>query len=63
MAKVMVVDDARADLTLMESILTSLGHQVITLPGGARLYSIARATEDSFSPNPAWLCTCSARPM
>jgi twitching motility two-component system response regulator PilH len=34
MAKVMVVDDARADLTLIESILTSVGHQVIPLPSG-----------------------------
>lgn len=34
MGKVMVVDDARADLTLIESILTSVGHQVIALPGG-----------------------------
>ena len=34
MGKVMVVDDARADLTLIESILTSVGHQVITLVGG-----------------------------
>ena len=32
--KVMVVDDARADLALIESILTSVGHQVVTLPGG-----------------------------
>ena len=34
MAKVMVVDDARADLTLIESILTSVGHDVVALPGG-----------------------------
>ena len=34
MAKVMVVDDARADLALIESSLTSVGHQVVTLSGG-----------------------------
>ena len=31
MAKVMVVDDAYSDLTLMESILTGAGYQVVSL--------------------------------
>jgi len=37
MAKVMVVDDAYADLVLMESILKSGGHQVVTLMDGDQL--------------------------
>jgi CheY-like chemotaxis protein len=37
MAKVMVVDDAQADLKMMESILQSAGHQVLSYPDGARL--------------------------
>jgi len=37
MAKVMVVDDAYADLVLMESILKSAGHQVVTLLNGEQL--------------------------
>jgi twitching motility two-component system response regulator PilH len=43
MAKVMVVDDARADLTLIESILTSVGHEVIALPGGDAVEERVRA--------------------
>lgn len=34
MAKVMVVDDAAADLKLMESILVAGGHQVVSYPDG-----------------------------
>jgi twitching motility two-component system response regulator PilH len=37
MAKVMVVDDAHADLKLMESILAGAGHQVVSYADGARL--------------------------
>ncbi len=37
MAKVMVVDDAHSDLKLMESILQSAGHQVVSYADGARL--------------------------
>ena len=37
MAKVMVVDDAYSDLMLMESILKSAGHQVVSLIDGEEL--------------------------
>ena len=37
MGKVMVVDDAFADLKMMESILRSAGHQVLTYGDGDRL--------------------------
>jgi len=37
MAKVMVVDDAVSDLKLMESILRSAGHEVVSLSDGDRL--------------------------
>jgi twitching motility two-component system response regulator PilH len=37
MAKVMVVDDAYSDLVLMESILKSAGHQVVSLIDGEEL--------------------------
>jgi twitching motility two-component system response regulator PilH len=37
MAKVMVVDDAYSDLKLMESILRSAGHDVVSLSDGERL--------------------------
>jgi twitching motility two-component system response regulator PilH len=37
MAKVMVVDDAYSDLVLMESILKSAGHQVVSLIDGDEL--------------------------
>jgi twitching motility two-component system response regulator PilH len=37
MAKVMVVDDAYSELKLMESILRSAGHQVVTLIDGEAL--------------------------
>jgi twitching motility two-component system response regulator PilH len=37
MGKVMVVDDAFADLKMMESILKSAGHQVLTYVDGDRL--------------------------
>lgn len=37
MAKVMVVDDAYSDLMLMESILKSAGHQVVSLTDGEAL--------------------------
>ena len=37
MAKVMVVDDAYSDLKLMESILQSAGHQVVSYADGAQL--------------------------
>ncbi len=37
MAKVVVVDDAQSDLRLMESILQSAGHQVISYADGLRL--------------------------
>lgn len=37
MAKVMVVDDAYSDLKLMESILHSAGHQVVSYADGAQL--------------------------
>ena len=37
MGKVMVVDDAYADLKLMESILRSAGHQVLTYVDGDHL--------------------------
>ena len=37
MAKVMVVDDAQADLRFMESILQSAGHQVVSYADGAQL--------------------------
>ena len=37
MGKVMVVDDAYADLVLMESILKAAGHQVVTLIDGDQL--------------------------
>ena len=37
MAKVMVVDDAYSDLMLMESILKSAGHQVVSLADGEAL--------------------------
>jgi len=36
-AKVMVVDDAYADLMLMESILKSAGHDVVSLQDGEAL--------------------------
>src|SRR4029079_3688890 len=35
---------------------------MISLPGGARLYNIALATDDSFTANPTSLFTCMARP-
>src|SRR2546430_14108768 len=42
----------------------SLSHNgsgtMITLPGGARLYSMARATDDSFAPKPASVWTARA---
>lgn len=37
MAKVMVVDDAVSDLKLMESILKSAGHEVVSLVDGEAL--------------------------
>jgi twitching motility two-component system response regulator PilH len=37
MAKVMVVDDAYSELKLIESILRSAGHQVVTLIDGEAL--------------------------
>jgi twitching motility two-component system response regulator PilH len=37
MAKVMVVDDAYSELKLMESILTSAGHEVVSLLDGDAL--------------------------
>lgn len=37
MAKVMVVDDAYSDLQVMESILTSAGHEVVTYLDGEHL--------------------------
>lgn len=37
MAKVMVVDDAQSDLRLMESILQSGGHQVVSYGDGMQL--------------------------
>lgn len=37
MAKVMVVDDAYSELKLIESILKSAGHQVVSLIDGERL--------------------------
>ena len=37
MAKVMVVDDAYSDLKLMESILRTAGHEVISLTDGDTL--------------------------
>jgi len=37
MAKVMVVDDAYSELKLMESILRTAGHQVVTLIDGEAL--------------------------
>src|SRR5262249_56109842 len=37
MAKVMVVDDAYADLKLMESILAGAGHQVLSYADAAQL--------------------------
>jgi len=37
MAKVMVVDDAYSDLKLMESILRSAGHDVVSLSNGETL--------------------------
>lgn len=37
MAKVMVVDDARAELQLMEAILRSAGHQVLSYADGEEL--------------------------
>jgi twitching motility two-component system response regulator PilH len=37
MAKVMVVDDAYSDLQLMESILRSAGHEVVTFLDGEHL--------------------------
>ena len=37
MGKVMVVDDAYADLKLMESILRSAGHQVLSYLDGERI--------------------------
>jgi twitching motility two-component system response regulator PilH len=37
MAKVMVVDDAQSDLRMMESILQSAGHQVVSYADGAQL--------------------------
>ena len=37
MGKVMVVDDAYSELTMMEGILRSAGHKVVTLIDGDRL--------------------------
>jgi CheY-like chemotaxis protein len=37
MGKVMVVDDAVADLRLIETILKSAGHRVVCCEGGARV--------------------------
>ena len=37
MAKVMVVDDAKSELKLMEGILKSAGHDVVCLPDGEQL--------------------------
>jgi DNA-binding response OmpR family regulator len=37
MAKVMLVDDAYSELQLMESILKSAGHDVLSFPDGDRL--------------------------
>lgn len=37
MPKVMVVDDAKSELKLMEGILKSAGLEVVCLPGGERL--------------------------
>jgi CheY-like chemotaxis protein len=37
MSKVMVVDDAQADLVMMESILRTAGHQVVSYNDGDRL--------------------------
>ncbi len=37
MAKVMVVDDAYSELKLMEGILKSAGHEVVSLPDGENL--------------------------
>src|SRR5438477_111316 len=37
MSKVMVVDDAQADRTMIESILKTAGHQVLTYSDGERL--------------------------
>ena len=37
MAKVMIVDDAYSDLILIESILKSAGHQVVSLMDGEQL--------------------------
>jgi twitching motility two-component system response regulator PilH len=37
MAKVMVVDDAYSDLKLMESILRSAGHEVVSLSNGDKI--------------------------
>jgi twitching motility two-component system response regulator PilH len=37
MAKVMVVDDAQSDLRLMEAILQSAGHQVVSYGDGIQL--------------------------
>jgi twitching motility two-component system response regulator PilH len=37
MSKVMVVDDARADLVMMESILRTAGHLVVSYNDGDRL--------------------------
>ncbi len=37
MAKVMVVDDAYSDLKLMESILRTAGHEVVSLTDGEKL--------------------------
>lgn len=37
MGKVMVVDDAYSDIQIMESILRSAGHEVITYPDGELL--------------------------
>jgi twitching motility two-component system response regulator PilH len=37
MSKVMVVDDAQADLAMMEAILRTAGHHVVTYNDGERL--------------------------
>ena len=53
---------APAIIAAQVSLTHSGSGTMITLPGGARLYNIARATDDSFVPKPATLCTWSARP-
>src|SRR5512142_2114066 len=53
---------APASMAAHVSLNQSGSGTMITLPGGARLYNMARATDDSFLPKPASLCTCSARP-